>query len=424
MEFIKGRLLKQIVVILLIIGFMFLFAGKVGAKSLKELKAELSALESKYSKNETDKKQTESDISATKSKIDEITSEKNKVSKEIDELNEEIKKLGEEIEKMREQLKDIVHYYQISSSNSVYLEYVFNASDFTDFIYRLAVSEQLSEHREKMIGEYNKLMDENKKKINELASKQTSLSKLEEELSIELSKLDENLSEITEVSVDIKEEIKEVKASINTYTTKYKCSENEDVSVCVNNYNQAQIRARQASTPSGGSASYSGGSTGPSANGFYRPVTSGRVNANFGYTAYYGSFHDGMDLGVPHGTPVYSVATGTVMKISYKSSCGGNMVYIGHYTGSGTYTSGYFHLASVNVSVGQVVTPDTVIGYSGGVPSIETWDRCSTGAHLHLQFGTGIFMSDYFYYSNYAARKFDARQLINFPPMGSYFSGR
>ena len=45
------------------------------------------------------------------------------------------------------------------------------------------------------------------------------------------------------------------------------------------------------------------------------------------------------------------------------------MVYIGHYTGSGTYTSGYFHLASVNVSVGQVVTPDTVIGYSGGVPS-------------------------------------------------------
>ena len=420
MEFIKGRLLKQVIVVLLIIGFMFLFADKVGAKTLKELKAELSALESKYSKNQSDKKQTETDIASTKGKIDEITNEKNKVSKEIDGLNEEIKKLGEEIEKMREQLKDIVHYYQISSSNSVYLEYVFNATDFTDFIYRLAVSEQLSEHREKMIAEYNKLMEENKKKINELAEKQTSLSKLEEELSVELSKLDENLSEITEVSVDIKEEIKEVKASINTYTTKYKCSENEDVAVCVNNYNQAQIRARGGSsyTPSGGNISA------PSANGFYRPVASGRVNANYGYTAYYGSFHDGMDIGVPHGTPVYSVATGTVMKISYKSSCGGNMVYIGHYTGSGRYTSGYFHLASVNVSVGQVVTPDTVIGYSGGVPGIETWDRCSTGAHLHLQFGTGIFMSDYFYYSNYAARKFDARQLINFPPMGSYFSGR
>ena len=421
MEFIKSRLLKQFLVVLLVIGFLFLFAGKVGAKTLKELKAELNALEEKYSKNESDKKQTESDIASTKSRISEITDEKTKVSKEISELNDEIQKLGEEIEAMREQLKDIVHYYQISSSNSVYLEYVFNATDFTDFIYRLAVSEQLSEHREKMIDEYNKLMEENKKKINELAAKQTSLSKLEEELSVELSKLDENLSEIAEVSVDIRQEIKEVKASINTYTTKYKCSENEDVSVCVNNYNQAQIRARGASSsyvPSGGNISA------PSANGFYRPVASGRVNANFGYTAYYGSFHDGMDLGVPHGTPVYSVATGTVMKISYKSSCGGNMVYIGHYTGSGTYTSGYFHLASINVSVGQVVTPDTVIGYSGGVPGIETWDGCSTGAHLHLQMGTGIYMSDYFYYSNYAARKFDPRQLINFPAMGSYFSGR
>ena len=424
MEFIKNRLIKQVIVLFIIIGFLFLFASQVHAKSLKELRAELNALESKYSKNESDKKQTESDIATTNDKISSITAEKNQVSKEISSLNDEIEKLGEEIGKMREELKSIMHYYQLSSSNSLYLEYVFNAENFTDFIYRLAVSEQLSEHREKTINEYNRLMEENKKKINELAEKQTSLAKLEEELSLELSKLGENLAEITDASVDIKEEIKEVKASINTYTTKYKCSETEDVSVCVNKYNQAQIRARQASNPSGGSVSYSGGSTGPSANGFYRPVTSGRVNANFGYTEYYGSFHDGMDLGVPHGTPVYAVATGTVMKISYKSSCGGNMVYIGHYTGSGTYTSGYFHLASVNVSVGQVVTPDSVIGYSGGVPGIETWDRCSTGAHLHLQFGTGIFMSDYFYYSNYAARKFDARQLINFPPMGSYFSGR
>ena len=266
--------------------------------------------------------------------------------------------------------------------------------------------------------EYNRLMDENRKKLDELAKKQTTLTKLENDLSIELSKLDENLSGIVEVSVNIKDEIKEIKQSINTYTTKYKCSETEDVAVCVNNYNQAQIRARQQSTPSGG------GGGAPSAAGFYRPVASGRINANFGYTEYYGSFHDGMDIGVPHGTPVYAITAGTVMKISYKSSCGGNMVYIGHYTSSGTYTSGYFHLASVNVSVGQVVDQNTVIGYSGGVPSIETWDGCSTGAHLHLQMGTGIFMSDYFYYSNYAARKFDPRRLINFPAMGSYFSGR
>ena len=208
MEFIKNRLLKQIVVLFIIIGFLLLFASHVNAKSLKELRAELSALESKYSKNESDKKQTESDIAAAKDKISEITSEKNQVRKEIEGLNDEIAKLGEEIGKMREQLKSIVHYYQLSSSNSLYLEYVFNADNFTDFIYRLAVSEQLSEHREKTINEYNRLMEENKKKINELAAKQTSLAKLEEELSVELSKLGDELADITDASVDIKEEIK------------------------------------------------------------------------------------------------------------------------------------------------------------------------------------------------------------------------
>lgn len=409
------KYIKVVFSIVLIITLLFTFES-VSAKTLSDLKSELSAAEAKYTKNQSDKKQTEADISATKEKINSITSEKVQVSKEVESLNNEIKKLGEEIEKMQQEIKSIVHYYQLSSSNSLYLEYVFNASNFTDFIYRLAISEQLSEYREKTINQYNSLMEQNRNKLNELALKQTSLNKLESELSIELSKLDENLSDIVEVSVDIKDEIAELKSSINTYETKYKCSVNEEIATCVNRYNNAR-------KPSSGGSGISSGSQ-PSAAGFYRPVSAGRINANYGYTEYYGSFHDGMDIGVPHGTPVYSVAVGTVMKISYKSSCGGNMVYIGHYTSSGTYTSGYFHLASINVSVGQVVNQNTVIGYSGGVPSIETWDRCSTGAHLHLQMGTGIFMNDYFFYSNYAARKFDPRRLINFPAMGSYFSGR
>lgn len=409
------KTIRYIFCLFLIVTLFSVSIIRINAKSLNDLRNELRTAESKYNKNQSDKKQTEADISTTKEKINTITSEKVQLSKEVETLNGEIQKLGVEIEKMQGEIKSIMHYYQVASSDSLYLGYVFNASNFTDFIYRLSISEQLSEYREKTIKKYNNLMEQNRKKLGELALKQTSLNKLESELSAELSKLDEDLSGIVEVSVDIQSEIKELKASISTYENKYKCSATEDIAACVNRYNNAQTPSK----PSG-----SGGASAPSASGFYRPVSSGRINANYGYTEYYGSFHDGMDIGVPHGTPVYSVAVGTVMKISSRSSCGGNMVYIGHYTSSGTYTSGYFHLASINVSVGQVVNQNTVIGYSGGVPSIETWDRCSTGAHLHLQMGTGIFMSDYFFYSNYVARKFDARQLINFPAMGSYFSGR
>ena len=42
------------------------------------------------------------------------------------------------------------------------------------------------------------------------------------------------------------------------------------------------------------------------------------------------------------------------------------------------------HLRKVFVKKGDHVDKNTVIAYMGGSPSIETWDTCSTGQHLHL----------------------------------------
>ena len=386
---------------LLIIGSM-----RVDAKTLAELKSELSSAESRYKENQSAKSQTQSEINATKNKIDSLNKEKQQIQEEIVDLNNELERLAEEIEKMQKEMKQIINYYQLSNTNSIYLEYAFNATSFTDFIYRLAVAEQLSEYRKTTIDKYNTLIEENKKKLDELASKKVELNNLEKELSSQLSKLGNNLSAISAEGVDIKDEIDELKKQVNLYQNTYKCGENEQISTCLN---------RQSS----------GNGSLPSAAGFYRPVTSGRVNAEYGYSSYYGSvFHYGIDLGVPHGTPVYSVAAGKVVKIYYKGSCGGNMVHIAHYVNGKRYTSQYAHLASVAVSEGDIVTHNTVIGYSGGVPSIETWDKCSTGAHLHLQMATGAYLSDYFWYSDFQARTFNPREVINFPEWRSYFSGR
>ena len=43
-----------------------------------------------------------------------------------------------------EEIKNLLSFNQISDGDNVYLEYVFGASSFTDFIYRSAVVEQLS----------------------------------------------------------------------------------------------------------------------------------------------------------------------------------------------------------------------------------------------------------------------------------------
>lgn len=394
--------------LVLIISLMFVGSISIEAKTLGQLKNELSTAEQKYKNNQSQKAQTESEIASTKNKISELNQEKVRVQEDINNLNEELEKLAQDIEKMQKEMKSIINYYQLSNTNSIYLEYAFNATSFTDFIYRLAVAEQLSEYRKTTIDKYNKLIEENKKKLKELASKQVSLNNLEKELSSELNKLGSNLSSISEAAIDIKDEIDDLKAEIKKYESTYKCSNNEEISACIN---------RALSRNGNGSL--------PSAAGFYRPVTAGRVNANYGYTGYYGSnFHYGIDIGVSHGTPVYSIADGRVVKIYYRGSCGGNMVHIAHNVNGRVYTSQYAHLASIAVREGDVVTHNTVIGYSGGVPTIETWDGCSTGAHLHLQLATGAYMSDYFWYSDFQSRSFDPRNIINFPAWGNYFSGR
>lgn len=408
------KYIRNFICFLIVVSVLFTGVLNIEAKTLGQLKKELSDAETKYKNNQNDKKQTEEEIASTKARIDELNREKVKINEEMDKIKEELKKLALDIDKMQKEIKSIMNYYQLSSSNSLYLEYIFNASSYTDFIYRMAVSEQLSVYRKKTIDKYNKLIEDNNKKIEELAAKKVSLDKLESELSIQLTKLGDNLESISEASVSIQDEIKELKESVKLYEETYKCKNSDDLDTCKKDYYD------RLNQNSGGSWNYQIYSD------IYRPVKSARINANYGYSEIYGStFHYGMDIGVGHGTPVYSIGLGYVSKLTYKANCGGNMLYINYTTLDGQrFTAGYFHLASFNVSEGELVGPNTVVGYSGGAPWIETWDRCSTGPHLHLQFGSGHMMSDYFWYSNFQARSFDPRQIISFPPVGSYFNGR
>jgi len=380
----------------------------VKAKTLADLKAELKKAEDNYSNNQNEKAKTEEEIKTAKNKIVALNREKEKIQGEVVTLEEELKILSEEIDRMQDEIKSIMNYYQLSSGESAYLEYIFNAADYTDFIYRLAITEQLSNYNDKLIDEYNGKIEENNKKIKELEEKQVSLNNVQQEVSKELTNLGNDLSSIAEEAIEIKEEINDLKKQVNTYQNTYKCSLNEELSTCITRYNNSL-----------------GNGYLPSAAGFYRPILTGALNYEYGYTAKYGAFHDGIDFSIPHGTPVYAVADGKVVSVKSHQGCGGNMVYIAHKVNGKSYTSAYFHLADpILVKQGQVVTYNTKIGTSGGVPGIEWWDRCTTGAHLHFQIATGLYTTDYFWYSNFQSRSFNPRLVINFPGTDVRFHGR
>lgn len=87
--------------------------------------------------------------------------------------------------------------------------------------------------------------------------------------------------------------------------------------------------------------------------------------------------YNGIDIGVPYGTPIYAAAAGKVITSKSGGWNGGygNYIVISHPNGTQTL---YSHQSSNSVYVGQVVEAGEVIGYVGSTGR-------STGNHLHFE---------------------------------------
>lgn len=86
------------------------------------------------------------------------------------------------------------------------------------------------------------------------------------------------------------------------------------------------------------------------------------------------SYHNGLDLAAPTGTPVHATNDGGVV-VAGQYAVKGGWVMIDH--GFGVY-SHYFHMSQVDVEVGQSVSRGEVIGLVGST-------GLSTGPHLHWE---------------------------------------
>jgi murein DD-endopeptidase MepM/ murein hydrolase activator NlpD len=129
----------------------------------------------------------------------------------------------------------------------------------------------------------------------------------------------------------------------------------------------AAIRAAQARAAAASQAS----TATPSSAGLIWPV-SGPITSPFGPR--WGSFHQGIDIGVPMGTPIAAAAAGTVIYCGWEAGYG-NLVVIDH---GGNLATAYGHQSSIAVSCGQHVEQGQTIGYVGCT------GHCF-GPHLHFE---------------------------------------
>lgn len=375
-------------------------------KTLGEWKKELNRVEKELEETNSKKHQTEQDINATNKKINSIYSQMEQINKDIESKTQESEQLEKDIEKKNKETKDLMRYYQVSSSGSAMLEYIMGAKSITDLIYRLSITEQISTYNKKVVEDMNNMIKENDKIKQDLASKKEELATLKSDLNNQVAKLNETKSSLDEEGHSQAESIKEMKSTIS-YLKGKGCYDSETQTKCLTRLNPR---------PGGGGGYLPPGTT------FYRPTASGRISSNYGWRTLYGkpNMHLAIDISTPTGTTLYSVAPGYVAKTIRSNSGGGNQIVIHHLINGKYYTSYYCHLSVINVSIGQTVTKDTIIGKTGNTGN-------STGPHLHIGLATGRWYTDYYsYYDNsgFIGHSFDPRNVIVFPPLGSSYSNR
>ena len=388
-------MMKKVSRIILCAFSFFMLVNNVAAISLKDYRIQYEKDLAKYNNSKNKQAEAKSKINSLQGDIGNVGNNIAKYQKDIDNSKAKIEELNKEIKEKKKEIDNLLSFMQISEGDNVYLEYIFEATSFTDFIYRSAIVEQLTKYNDELIDDMYKKIEENKQLQKKLAKQIEDSEKEMDKLNNLLNSANVSLNQLVDEHVDIEEDMDASKKQYEYFKKEFKnngCSEDTDINVCLKV---------------------------PSSTGFIRPLVKATVTSEFGMryhpTRHIWTLHSGIDLGVPIGTNVYPAANGVVTKIARVknpniagSSCGGNKIYVKHLVNGKEFVTVYMHVHTIKVNLGDYVTVNTVIAGSGGG---ESYDYCTTGPHLHFSIMKG---KSYLQPRNY----------VSFPAKGKRFTSR
>lgn len=388
-------MMKKVSRIILCAFSFFMLVNNVAAISLKDYRIQYEKDLAKYNNSKNKQAEAKSKINSLQGDIGNVGNNIAKYQKDIENSKAKIEELNKEIEEKKKEIDNLLSFMQISEGDNVYLEYIFEATSFTDFIYRSAIVEQLTKYNDELIDDMYKKIEENKQLQKNLAKQIEDSEKEMDKLNNLLNSANVSLNQLVDEHVDIEEDMDASKKQYEYFKKEFKnngCSEDTDINVCLKV---------------------------PSSTGFIRPLVKATVTSEFGMryhpTRHIWTLHSGIDLGVPIGTNVYPAANGVVTKIARVknpnkagSSCGGNKIYVKHLVNGKEFVTVYMHVHTIKVNLGDYVTVNTVIAGSGGG---ESYDYCTTGPHLHFSIMKG---KSYLQPRNY----------VSFPAKGKRFTSR
>lgn len=377
------------------------------ATSFADVKSErdkLSDLNAQKNKAAAEKRQLENSKSDAEAYISNVDKQLTRLATDIYETDQKLDKTKDKINKTNKKLKTAqesvtVQYsdmklriqYMYENGDTQMLDLILNSGSITEFLNKAEYITELSQYDRKML---QKLKDTRQ----EIADAKKTLETEEKNLVAMQKQQKSDKSELEQLSESKKQELASYKSlladneanaaalddAINAQERRIASAEQESIAAAKRAAEQrAAQKAAQAqqaannNKPSGNQGNTGGGSH--SGNGSFIWPCPGytSVSSGYGYRSdpFSGSssFHNGIDIPAPSGTPVVAAGSGTV-EWSEPNPTAGNWIGINH--GNGVYTI-YMHMSALLVGAGTQVSAGQTIGLVGTTGS-------STGNHLHF----------------------------------------
>lgn len=351
---------------------------------IEEKESKINELKSEQENLSSEIKRLDLAVSDAQTKLEEKTAEIEQTEKDIEQLEVEIAELTERIEKRNEMLKDRAASYQESGGSISYLDVLFGAQSFSDFIDRISAVATLVQADKEILEQHQADKIELETKQTQINAKLDSLKEMKEELESLKASLDSQIEEKNQLMNTLKQEEKAMHAEVKA------AEEEQGVLAAQAATIQRAIQleqARQKAAPT--TQSSSGGetasvettvSTPPVSSGSFTWPASGTLTSGYGSRS--GGFHNGMDIAKRGpGIPIVATADGVVIR-SYYSSSYGNVVFISHSINGQVFTSVYAHMSNRIVESGAVVKKGERIGTMGNTGQ-------SFGQHVHFELHKG-----------------------------------
>lgn len=345
------------------------------------IQAQIDTIQTQYNANATE-------IQALVDKKNAVDQEISLLHSQILNINEQLRIYGQMIADSQERLDDA--NARLKSLNQQYREriraieeegdltywqVIFQSSSFTDFLDRMNMVDEIAAADTRRLLDLQVAaanVEESQHILNEemaeLEETRQQLSESEAMLEVKRTESDDVLRELISKQDEFQALLDQSEALQSELMTEIAQKQKELQSA---QYKEELAKmALQGQNP-------------PSDAKWIEPVSGYTISSPFGYrkspTKGASTYHQGIDMACPSGTPIYASRSGTVTKASYQAGGAGYYVSINHGDG---FASIYMHMTRYVVSAGQSVTQGQLIGYVGST-------GISTGPHLHFGISYG-----------------------------------